>query len=98
MQSAGSTRSGTTAARRSSPRWSPRSRARHRRAIPATPARPRRTGLRPEPPSQCERAPEDLAHDLVAAAAERPQAGVARGAPDPDLADVAGAAVALQAG
>src|SRR2546423_1773419 len=48
--------------------------------------------------SERERAPEDLAHDLVAAAADRPQARVARGALDPVLAHVAGAAVDLQAG
>jgi hypothetical protein len=43
-------------------------------------------------------APEDLAQDLVAAAADRPEAGVAGGALDPLLAHVAGAAVDLQAG
>src|SRR5207248_11275044 len=47
---------------------------------------------------QAERAAEYLAHDLVAAAADRAQARVARRPLDPVLAHVARAAVDLQAG
>src|ERR1700722_17966210 len=47
--------------------------------------------------SERERAAEDLAHDLVAAAADRAKASVARRALDPVLAHVARAAVDLQA-
>src|ERR1700677_2542012 len=47
---------------------------------------------------QRENATEDLTHDLVRAAADRAEAGVARGALDPNLLHIAGAAVDLQAG
>src|SRR5450631_375368 len=46
---------------------------------------------------QLKDAAEDVAHDLVAAPSDRPEAGVAGGALDPVLAHVAGAAVYLQA-
>src|SRR5258708_2226539 len=49
-------------------------------------------------PLQRQHAPEDFTHDLVAAASDRPETRIPRGALDPVLAHVAGAAVDLQAG
>ena len=92
-------RDGQAATRRASMRRSASPPPRRFRAPARRRAGPGRPfGVTAAAPGELQHPPEDLAHDLVAAAADRPQARVADGALDPDLAHVAGAAVDLQAG